>query len=226
MADELSQATTHGTLVFTDESAALQWARQVAQSLLHALAASDVASDPIEAGYVHAKDMGTRARRQNIPWIGALIDCVADACFCEIMPLSGTLSVWLIGRRAGRATAMRLLGSLVPTAERLGQDAYMEEYHRQRKAGQVKAARGYKERWLGGFVERVANTLQACEAEAVSENKRAAATFEQARQNIDTYMSENFLPRRSDGKERARPRGRSRHTAPKHTLTHREEPAR
>jgi hypothetical protein len=195
--------------LFPNEQAARQWTEQLALGMLkYKLELAQLnpqereQRDPIEAGYVHAKDLGTRPRRQRIGWIDALVEAVADACFCEVVPLSGTMSSWLIGRHTDRLTAMKLLGSLVPTAEKLGQDAYLKEYHTQRKAGDVEAARGFKDGWLNEYVQGVRRTFenQVVALGPVEQQKLAAAKHE-----VVEYMNENFLPTRGNRTERLRP---------------------
>jgi hypothetical protein len=197
-----------GGIVFRDEQAAVKWTAQTIRALYeYKLSAAQQSaddreqSDPIEAGYVHAKDMGTRPRRQRLPWIDKLLDTVAEACFCQIVPLSGTLSAWLIGRRTDRRVALHLVGSIVPTIERLAQDAYLREYHSQRKAGSVEAARGYKDTYFDGFVTQlvgaVTQQLQVLQGDAAAEQVLAVA-----RQDVAAYMNENFLPTRGSKNER------------------------
>jgi hypothetical protein len=199
------------TQLFPTEAAARDWTATRATELLrHKLRVMMLTpeqrdqADPIEAGYVHAKDLATRPRRQRIPWIDSLLDTVADACFCEVMPLSGTMSSWLIGRHTDRLTAMRLLGSLVPTAEVLGQAAYLREYHTKRKEGEVAAARGFKDVWLESFVTEVRGAFTAQLAAVEREVPSAAEQFAAARREVVSYMNENFLPTRGNRTERLR----------------------
>jgi hypothetical protein len=195
--------------LFASEQAARQWTEQLALGLLrHKLELAQLdpqereRADPIEAGYVHAKDLGTRPRRQRIGWIDSLLDAVADACFCEVVPLSGTMSSWLIGRHTDRLTVMKLLGSLVPTAEKLGQDAYLNEYHTQRKAGDVEAARGFKDGWLSEYVQGVKSAFQSQLEKLPQMDQLRLAD---AKLEVVGYMNENFLPTRGNRTERLRP---------------------
>lgn len=195
--------------LFPNEQAARHWTEQLAMGLLkHKLELMDFPveererMDPIEAGYLHAKDLGTRPRRQRIGWIDALVEAVADAMFCEVVPLSGTMSSWLIGRHTDRLTTMKLVGSLVPTAEKLGQDAYLREYHAKRKEGDVEAARGFKDSWLDAFVGGVKDTFEQPVAALPPEDRAKLAL---AKQDVVEYMNENFLPTRGNRTERLKP---------------------
>lgn len=195
--------------LFPNEQAAQHWTEQLAMGLLrHKIELMDYPieererRDPIEAGYLHAKDLGTRPRRQRIGWIDALVEAVADATFCEVVPLSGTMSSWLIGRHTDRLTTMKLVGSLVPTAEKLSQDAYLREYHAKRKEGDVEAARGFKDGWLDAYVGGVRNAFNAPLA-MVSADDRAKLAL--AKHDVAQYMNENFLPTRGNRTERLKP---------------------
>lgn len=202
-------ASLSAALVFPSEQAALDWARVSVTSLLrHKLenmqmpqAERDV-MDPIDAGYVHASHLGTRPRRQRIPWMDALLTEIADACFCELVPLRGTISSWLIGRRSDRQTAMQLMASLVPTAERLGQDAYLREYHSNRKAGDLEATRGFKEKWHMKMIEDLHEDVARQQEHVIAEAPAAAEAFHAARTELNNYMNENFLQTRGNKNER------------------------
>lgn len=195
--------------LFPNEAAARHWTEQIATGLLkHKLELMDLPleererHDPIEAGYLHAKDLGTRPRRQRIGWIDALVEAVADATFCEVVPLSGTMSSWLIGRHTDRLTGMKLMGSLVPTAEKLSQDAYLREYHAKRKEGDVEAARGFKDGWLDSYVSGVKQSFDQ-QVATLAESDRAKLAL--ARHDVVDYMNENFLPTRGNKTERLKP---------------------
>lgn len=195
--------------LFADEAAAERWVSSAAKALLaHKLEVMALSAeerervDPIEAGYLHAKDMGTRPRRQRIAWIDSLVESVAQLCYCVVIPQSGTMSSWLIGRRSDRLAVMALLASLVPTAERLAQDAYLKEYHTQRKAGNVEAARGYKDTWLDEFVNKTVSAFQGQERELTAAKPEAAEVLASAQNDVIAYMNENFLPTRGNRNER------------------------
>lgn len=189
--------------LFVDEKQAHQWLSATALGLLqHKLSAMELSAeereqaDPIEAVLIHAKDLGTKPRRQRIPWIDQLIESVANATFCEVKPLSGTQSTWLIGRHTDRRVAQYMLSSLVPTAEKLSDNAYYNEYHANRKAGHVERARGFKESWRDAYVKKVTDVLQQ-QVEAIAVNGTKEKLTE-ARNEVVAFMNENFLPTSGD----------------------------
>lgn len=195
--------------VFQDEKAAMSWVKSAAMGLMrYKLQLNKLpeeerdAMDPIEAGYIHAKDLGTRSRRQRVGWIDDLLDKVATACFCEWVPLSGTMSSWLIGRKTDRQIAKSLLGSLVPTAEKLGQDAYLKEYHAARKAGNVEAARGNKDQWHERFAGEFYDQFEAAARDLEVEERELQSVLQQSNVDLAEYMNTNFLPMRGNRTER------------------------
>jgi hypothetical protein len=188
--------------LFHDERAAQLWVSNTALGLLrHKASEMGLTKEerdelnPIVAGLIHAKDLGTRQRRQRIGWMDALMDRVAASTFCETMPLSGTLSTWLIGRESDRQVALYLLSGLVPTAEKLSQDAYLKEYHTRRKAGKVAEARGSKDVWLSEWVENIDSVFKMQREQATKEfGNGLQDTLQQARGEVVEYMNDNFLP--------------------------------
>lgn len=187
-------------LVFRSEAAALVWASaQVAGVLRQAWErAATGASAEVDVGYMHAKDLGTRPRRQRVPWMDTLVKEVAGACFCRVVPLTGTMSSWLVGTKADRLGVLALVGSLIPTAETLGQEAYLREYHAQRRAGSVEDARGFKAAYHARQVREVKLALAQQTAGFLAVHPEASETFRKARLDVTTYMNENFLPLRNN----------------------------
>lgn len=201
------------TVVFPTETAALDWARMNVTALLrHKLdnmklpAAERDQTDPIDAGYVTAKDLGTRPRRQRLSWMDAMLREIAEACFCELVPLRGTITAQLIGRSSDRATALQLMASLVPTAEKLGQEAYLNEYHTHRRAGDVEQARGFKDAWHMRQVEALHEANARQREMFVTVAPDAEEAFALAAAEVKAYMAENFIRSKARFREPARKR--------------------
>lgn len=200
------------TPLFRDEQAALEWVSNNVESLIRykmslvALPEQERdASDPIEAGILLAKDIGTRPRQVRIPWIDALLKEVAEAFFCELVPLPGSMNSWLIGRRTDRQVSKHVMGSLVPTAEKLGQEIYLREYHLHRKAGDVEAARGTKERYHFAFVGRCKTTIVGTMAQLEGRLGSLQELAHQSRLDVTEFMNDNFLPTRGNRTARVAP---------------------
>lgn len=163
------------------------------------------AADPIEAGPVLPSDMGTRARKQRVPFIDKILKVVTEATFCEMVPMNGTVSAWIVGRQSDRQVALDLISALVPTAERLADDEYIKNYHIARKAGDVKSNRGYKAEWYDGFVANVEKQLADAQQAAIAAEPSLADTLVMSRNDVVTYMNENFNQTRGN---MTRPRSR------------------
>ena len=195
--------------LFKDDRTALQWVRTVATQLMRHKAnlmklapeERDVL-DPIEARFIHASDIGTKPRKQRVVWMDDLMKRIGNRFYCEVVPMPGTMSTWIVGRQTDQQMARYALSSLIPTCERLSQDMYYREYQAQRKAGHVERAQGFKERWQNEFVSEVERGLEQSVKDVEAELGPMRDMDSLARQDVARYMNENFLPTRGDRTER------------------------
>lgn len=195
--------------LFKDERTALQWVRTVATQLMRHKAnlmklepEEREALDPIEARFIHASDIGTKPRKQRVVWMDELMKKVGNNFYCEVIPMPGTMSTWIVGRQTDQQMARYALSSLIPTCERLSQDMYYREYHAQRKAGNVEKAQGFKERWQKDFVSEVERSMEESIRDVEAELGPMREIDREARLDVARYMNENFLPTRGDRTER------------------------
>lgn len=136
-----------------NEAEALAFAEVVQRLLLkHDLELEEVqyqaelAQDPVRFTVHHL-----RHRRRAVLWSELLTEACATAHLCHAVPVIGSDSFVLIGRRQHREVAHFMIITLVRLAEQLADTAYTAYFYQCKAEGDVAKARGYRNSFLFGF---------------------------------------------------------------------------
>jgi hypothetical protein len=118
-------------------------------------------NDPVKMHRVLPQSFGKRSSKQVSLWQAVIAYHLCDLFDCAYIRDSDVgNSFWIIGRREHRQVADYMCTVILRLAEDLSYKAYVKEYYRCRDLGDVTLARGYKQGFLVGFAQRLAERCQ------------------------------------------------------------------
>lgn len=132
-------------------------------------------------------DMQTKKAR--VAWIEHLGIITARAYSCRLLVVSGSSRVYIAGTESNRQIAEYVLVTLVRSAEKIADEAYVKHFYECRDKGDATMARGYRAAFLDGFVDRISARF-AEERKRADSNCTALVRFDQEKADLDAFMSD------------------------------------
>jgi hypothetical protein len=134
------------------------------------------ASEPIEEHVVSPDPTDTlKAKNKRVAWVERLAGIVAEAHFCKILVMRGSVYIWLVGRKSDREVAQWVIQWLTPYLWKLSHREMMLARKREKAAGRYYGARGFRAEFIAGFLDRLRERYRAERGHVVEEMKQLAA---------------------------------------------------
>jgi hypothetical protein len=94
-------------------------------------------------------------KRSTIQWESILAAIIAEAHYCQIIRYIGTNRFLLVGRKSDAEVAEYTIMTLLRAADKIAVREYGAYYRKCQAAGDVTRARGFKDAFLLGFINRI-----------------------------------------------------------------------
>lgn len=131
--------------------------------------------DPIIELKANLLEYGVKKVKQRVAWQAQLARIVSDAHLCSYLIQEGTNNIWIVGTKSHATVAEYVFGTLVKLADKMSEQARRDFRNEcRRKCNYTKMdgfpeAYGYREAWLNGFVNRMAERFRQARDEAVKD---------------------------------------------------------
>lgn len=162
----------------------------------HRLSMSDIQfnqfreNEPVGKSEVNWDEHGLKNKARRCQWIEQLANVVAQAHSCTILVRVGSNVIVLVGREHSRKIAEYALAVLVRAAESLAQRAYDKFYWECERDGRRYAAKGFREAFLKGFIQRIAQRYYDELYGNNAEQSTALVRFNQEKKDVEDWMEE------------------------------------
>jgi hypothetical protein len=111
--------------------------------------------DPVIEVSVDFAAANDRYKRKHVAWQRILAGRVADFNFCKLLFSEKTNYLWFVGRRSDAEPAMLTYAYLRSVAEQIADKEYVKYFYECKREGMVEKARGFRQGFLEGFVDRL-----------------------------------------------------------------------
>jgi len=128
--------------------------------LRHELSEAEINSvsteEPIEEVEVDRNVHGLGIKRSRVAWTELLAAIVAEAHLCRNLVMPGTNRVWFVGTKRHADVAAYMYGTMARLLDRMATSAYNRYCKRvYERDGSMRAARGYRQSFIVGFLGRL-----------------------------------------------------------------------
>ncbi len=158
-------------------------------------------TQPVDSSTVIWENHDMQTKRTRIAWIEHLASIAARAYSCRIMVIMGSSRFVLAGTQSNREIAEYVIVTLVRSAEKIADEAYVKHFYECRDKGDVAMARGYRAAFLDGFVDRISARF-AEERKRADSNCTALVRFDQEKADLDAFMKINSKTIKGAGLQR------------------------
>jgi hypothetical protein len=162
------------------EQEALTFAAEAQKMLAkYKLSLSDLEMEAMEREEPIGEEAIEGERKTRVEdWVRALAYVVAGAHFCRAIMEKGSDRVWIVGRPTDRSVCMFIFTTLRRAADEMSDKAARTFRKQQRRAhGETTHEnRGYRNAWLAGFVERIAERYREENRKMETEQKKSGGT--------------------------------------------------
>jgi hypothetical protein len=100
-------------------------------------------------------------KRSPIQWQTILASIIADAHYCQVLRYTGSNRFSLVGRKSDAAVAEYAIITLIRAAGRIATKEYAAYYRQCQAEGNVRRARGFRDAFLLGFINRLKERYDA-----------------------------------------------------------------
>lgn len=144
-------------------------------------------SEPVDQHRVIWEHHGMKSKRTRVAWIERMARHVARAYSCEIVVHPGSSIISLVGTESNRDIAEYVIVTLVRAAEKIATREYNAFFFKCRDEGHVWAARGFRDAFLTGFINKIRERLDAEKARAES-GCTALVRFDKERAAVKEFL--------------------------------------
>lgn len=171
----------------------------------HKLTMSDIDFAKLEAEepvVQHTPDWqahGWEYKKQGEQWQAILSKIVAEAHYCDIIRIIGTNRFIIVGRRSDAEVAEYAIITLLRAADKIGRHEYGRYYRQCQAAGDVTRARGFRDAFMLGFINRLSERYRELRATHKGETSTALVRIDRERKAVADFMTKL----REDGETRS-----------------------
>lgn len=157
-----------------------------------------IKNEPVDRSYVDWKSHGLKHRKTRIAWIERLANMVAKAHGCRIVVITGSSVVIIVGTESNRQVAEYVLVTLVRSAEKIADKEYVRYFYKCRDKGATHLARGYREAFLLGFIDKIGARFEDERARAEA-SCTALVRFDKERAAVEDFMKNGMSTKKTSG---------------------------
>lgn len=168
------------------------------QTLLtrHKLNMSDIDFDQLENEEPvenHNIDFGKypefKVTKSPIQWQSILARIIADAHYCDIVRWTGSNKFYIVGRKSDAEVAEWAIIKLIRAADKIATKEYSAFYRKCiAEDGSPERARGYRDAFLLGFINRLKERYDAKKAGDKTTTSTALVRIDRERQAVKDFM--------------------------------------
>ncbi len=174
-----------------NEEEAQAFAAKVNELLLtHKLSMSAIEIAAQDTDDVMGEEIVRMGGRKRSQWKEDLASTVARAHFCRILIVTGSDTIWFVGRESDRALAIWVYKYLIEQIDKLGKRGL----RRERRAVGNEMAKGFMASYVRGFVHQVSSRYyeERRKADAAAKRMSNSTALVRAAGAVEKYMGDAF----------------------------------
>lgn len=131
---------------------------------------------------------GWEYKKATAQWQNILARIVADAHYCQIIRYVGTNRFIIVGRKSDAEVAEYAIITLIRAADRIGRFEYGKFYRQCQANGDVTEARGFRDAFMLGFINRLKERYNELKAGNKASGSTALVRIDRERKAVADFM--------------------------------------